>query len=209
MLISVVVPTWQRADLLRNRCLPSLACSKAETDLIVVADGHDPAARLIAAEFRARYLEIDRPDYPRDELQRWHAVGIRAVNAGLDAATGDWVIVVNDDDELVPGGLDALVERAAGSNADVIHGGSSVLQRDGSWVDVNEGPPWFRWFPIGSALIRRATLGRTRLDPDAYRSGIPADREFWRRLYREGMTFERIPELVYRYWPGMAYQMAS
>src|SRR5579864_6058830 len=100
--VSVIIPTWQRAGLLASRSLPSVLAQDADFELLVVADGHDPAAQAVVEglhDARIRFLAIPRPEYPEDPLDRWKALGVRAINAGIDEARGDWLLVMGDDDE--------------------------------------------------------------------------------------------------------------
>src|SRR6476659_1759182 len=44
-----------------------------------------------------------------------------AANAGLDAASGDWITFLDDDDRLLPGHISGLVQAAERHSAKVVH----------------------------------------------------------------------------------------
>ncbi|HEX5451285.1 MAG TPA: glycosyltransferase [Candidatus Limnocylindrales bacterium] len=209
--VSVIVPTWQRHDLLQSRCLPSILAQDASLECLVVSDGRDDLAEAIVDDFadpRLRYLTITRPTYPADPVERKCSQGAAAINAGLDAARGAWITITGDDDEFVPDGLAVLLD-AAEPEDDILFGRSNVRQRDGRWAPVGDGPPRFRAFPTGGAIVRRSRLGSTRLDPLAYQRGLHAhaDTDFWMRLAAAGFRFRAIASIVFRYYPS-AYAAA-
>lgn len=104
MLVSIVIVTYTRMDLL-DACLSSLAEARrrldAESELIVVDNGspHRPAEVVAAHDPGARVIELER-----------NAGFSGAVGHGIDAASGDWVALFNDDTTLEP---DALAELLA------------------------------------------------------------------------------------------------
>src|SRR5690242_17069496 len=94
-LISVIIPSYDRATLLARRSLPSvIRQTYANWEVIVVGDGPDNhllrATVENFADLRLRYTEIVRPDYCSlvDE-QRWHVAGAAARNHGVQLARGD------------------------------------------------------------------------------------------------------------------------
>ena len=94
--LSIVIPTYDRSDLLR-RCLRSVAAhAPARTEVIVVADGGPrvdvdgfPGVRLIRLRCRRGFCA--------------------AANAGIAAASGDIVELLNDDTEVTRGWADVAL----------------------------------------------------------------------------------------------------
>jgi len=100
-LVSVIVPTHNRPALLRRAVTSALAQTWDRIEVVVVDDGSTDAtpevtAELLAGDRRVRSLRNDTP-----------AGGSAARNLGLDAAAGDVVALLDDDDEWLP----AKVER--------------------------------------------------------------------------------------------------
>src|SRR3954453_8194975 len=84
--ISVVIPTWNRADLLRS-VLANLEEQTIRPDEIVVVDnGSRDSSVEIARKHSARAIS-----YPEN---RGFAV---AVNDGITQSTGDWILILNND----------------------------------------------------------------------------------------------------------------
>ena len=96
---SIIVPTRLRADYLEV-ALGSIApqAGAAGAEIVVVDDGPDERTRAAAHRHGARYVA--------------HA-GSRGLNAarntGIDSAAGDLLVFVDDDVEVRPGWLDALI----------------------------------------------------------------------------------------------------
>jgi GT2 family glycosyltransferase len=106
--VSVVVPTWNRASLLGD-CLASLRSQSYPLDrfeILVVDDGStDGTADLVRA--------LDDGRAPRVRfLEQSHGGPNAARNAGIAAAQGDPICLVDDDVEAPAPWLEALVEGA-------------------------------------------------------------------------------------------------
>lgn len=106
---SIIVPTRLRAgylDVALGSIAPQAAAAGAE--LLVVDDGPDEATRTVAQRHGARYVA--------------HPVsrGLNAArNSGIDAAAADLLVFVDDDVEVRPGWLDALLAADAAAGPDV------------------------------------------------------------------------------------------
>ena len=104
-LISVVIPTYQRPHLLMNRSLPSaLAQSYSNLEVVVVVDGPDPETVNALTEM-ARHDSRVRPVFLPSNLG-----GSDARNAGVQAARGEWIAFLDDDDEMLPHNLEQHLE---------------------------------------------------------------------------------------------------
>jgi GT2 family glycosyltransferase len=97
--LSIVIPCHNRPDLLRL-CLSSVRRhAPAGTEVLVVDDGSAGAAvSSVAGEFAVRALRLER--------QAGYCV---AANAGVRAAAGAIVELLNDDTEVTPGWADAAL----------------------------------------------------------------------------------------------------
>ncbi len=90
--ISVIIPTWNRAHLIQ-RALDSVSVQSHRPDeVIVVDDGStDNTCELVEAE------------YPEVKLLSQENKGVSAArNAGIQAATGDWICLLDSDDTWQP-----------------------------------------------------------------------------------------------------------
>jgi glycosyltransferase involved in cell wall biosynthesis len=98
--ISVVLPTWNRAHLVRKAVDSVLAQTYPDFELIVVDDGStdDTPARLAAYGERIRVVRQENGGVAR------------ARNAGIAAARHEWLAFLDDDDEWAPEMLAVHVE---------------------------------------------------------------------------------------------------
>ena len=104
-LISVVMPTRDRADRLGEAIASVEAQTYQDWQLVVVDDGStDSTASLLADRSTAD---------GRILVATTTGIGAAAArNVGLDAATGDWVAFLDDDNIMQPGWLRAIAEYA-------------------------------------------------------------------------------------------------
>jgi glycosyltransferase involved in cell wall biosynthesis len=99
---SIITPTWNRHDLLFDRCIPSVqAQSYPRVEHIVASDGPDPelSARLHPAGPDSRsnlwYRELDW----HDPAEHW---GHHARLLGIEYSSGEFIGYCDDDDSLRP-----------------------------------------------------------------------------------------------------------
>lgn len=104
-IVSVVIPTHARPDLLIRRALPSaLAQTLPDYEVIVVVDGPDPQTEsALAAQSDPRLRVVVLPT---------NAGGADARNAGIQNARGEWIALLDDDDEWFPDKLRSQLEIA-------------------------------------------------------------------------------------------------
>lgn len=180
-LASVIVPTWNGAHLLKA-CLDSLAHQSYAPLEVLVADGasSDGTPDLLASDFpRVRLVRLRR--------NRGFAGN---VNAGLRAARGDVVALLNNDAQAEPDWLAACVEtllsqpdlgavasKVLYADRRTINSAGDLLGRDGAprqrGVGLPDGPAWDRVEPIfgatgGAAVYRRAMLADVGLLDEAF-----------------------------------------
>jgi hypothetical protein len=123
--LSVVVPVYRVEDYL-GACLDSiLDQGLSDLELIAVDDASDDGSAAILASYAARDSRVKVLTFPANR-------GLGAArNAGLVAATGDYVWFVDSDDWLTEGTLDAVTERLAETDADLLVTGFARVFPDG------------------------------------------------------------------------------
>jgi len=132
-----------------------------------------------------------------------------ARNAALDAAGGDWIAFIDDDEAADADWLSELLAAASATGADVVfgpvvpvfHAPAPAWMSDGSFHTVE---PTFRNGEIagghaGNVLISRRLIARTgaRFDVKFGRTG-GEDTDFFDRLIRRGATMRYAPNAVAR-----------
>ena len=154
VLVSAVIPTRGRPELLLRAVRSVLAQSLREIEAVVVIDGQDLATEH-ALESMAR----------EDGRLRVIAVpvsigGSDARNRGVAEASGKWIAFLDDDDEWLPGKLEAQIEAVAASTAPVVIGTCKIIARtpgnDYVWPRRMPEPGE----PICEYLLARRTLSR-------------------------------------------------
>jgi glycosyltransferase involved in cell wall biosynthesis len=100
--ISVIVPTFARNKLL-GRCLASIVeCERDDLEVLVGDNNPGFGARPVVDELgdlRIRYIGNERNIGP-----------IQNIYNLLCAATGEWIFCITDDDVILPGGLEKVLE---------------------------------------------------------------------------------------------------
>ena len=124
--VSVVIRTKDRPGFLRRALASVAAQAYPRLEVVVVNDGGDDPAPVLA-EFESS-LEIFLVNHPG-------SIGrSRAAQAGLEAATGELVNFLDDDDEFRPGHLATLVSAITGEGVRVAYSDVECLteEPDGS-----------------------------------------------------------------------------
>ena len=133
-LLSVVIPTKDRPEMLRRAVRSVLGQTYAPIELLVVDDGSiDPASEVLEG--------LGTDDLQRFEVLR-HAEnqgGAAARNTGLRAARGKYVAFLDDDDRWTPHKLEKQVTalQEAGEATGVCFAGNRQLDASGDTVDVH------------------------------------------------------------------------
>lgn len=187
--LSVVVRTKDRPELLRQ-ALESLAAGTwRRTEVVLVNDGGAPPR--VPADFPLDVVRIDLPE------NRGRAA---AANAGVQAAGGEYVAFLDDDDLAAPEHLETLAGLVAGAGVRVAYTDAAVgiyeLDPDGGgdaggdrtgWRCVERRLPYSRDFdpdllvldnyiPFNTLLIERALFAEVAADRHTA-AGVPFDPE--------------------------------
>ena len=118
MTVSVVIPTFNRADLI-TRALDSVTLqSRPISEVIVVDDGSDDGTQ-----------DIIRRDYPHVRLITQVNGGVsRARNTGIRNAGGDWIAFLDSDDAWLPEKMERQISTLA------IHPEYKIVHNDEIWI---------------------------------------------------------------------------
>ena len=151
--VSIVIIGFRSADRLRD-CLVSIGTSPPEVsyETVVVANGASPD--VLSVLDAAEGIRV-----VHSEVNRGFAGGC---NLGAGAARGEFLMLLNDDVEVLPGWLDALVA-TADAHPDAGAVGSRMLYTDGTLHEA------------GSVVWADGTT-------TAVGRGLPGDTRLWRHL---------------------------
>ena len=202
-LVSVVVPSHNRAGLLRRTLGSILAQRLADLEVIVVDDGSTDDTAAVAAGAGPRVVV----------LRNRQPAGVSAArNQGIAVARGVWIAFCDDDDLWSPDKLARQLEAAEHARADWVYAGD--VNVDERLRILSGGPPpdpanvmalLTRWNPIasgGSNVVVRAQVLRAvgGFDPGLRRT---EDWDLWIRIARSGPpAWVCAPLVAYRFHAG-------
>jgi glycosyltransferase involved in cell wall biosynthesis len=175
--ITVLIPTLDRREHLR-RLLDQLRRQTLAPLEIIVVDQTPPERRddRLAADFADLPLRLFHLDAPGQCSSR---------NVGLREACGDYILVLDDDDEIGPSLLETHVRNLRLADDEV----SSGVAHE---VGAGALPARFRYtrvsdvFPTNNTLVKRSVLCRSGLFDLAYERGQRADGDLGMRVYLSG-----------------------
>ena len=192
--ISIVTPTLNRAHFLGEAIESVLAQGVNDVEHIVV-DGMsaDGTVELLARHPHLRVIrEPDRGVYD-------------ALNKGLRAASGDVIALLNSDDLLAPGALDAAARAFADRAVATVVGQAEIFSGTQTVETIRDADALrlcFRNITLGNPLpnarfFRRDLIVRTGDFDIRYR--LASDRDWLLRMARQHPREVVLPALVYRY----------
>jgi glycosyltransferase involved in cell wall biosynthesis len=201
--ISVIIPNYNRADLIGQTIINLLAQSRQPDEIIVVDDGSTDHSVDVIRSFGSRIRLI---------VQANQGPGA-ARNAGLDAASGDYVQFQDSDDLLSRNKLEAQANQLDETAGDIAFGPFVHVRIEGNQAILDpyvmqQGMPsgeicLQKWMLRGwttifqSLLLRRSFLGALRYATDI---NFGEDMEFFFRLLSKSprVTFVADALTLYR-----------
>ncbi len=160
--ISVIVPVYNVGNLVRT-CVDSILSQDfGNFELILVDDGSTDESGPICDE-------IARLDSRATVIHKENGNSASARNAGLDLATGEFVVFVDADDSLRVGALRTMLDRGLSSNADLAVFSFATIGRNDRIKILSEeiDVPW-------ETALRRMLLYRFPTQP-------------WAKIYRRSL----------------------
>jgi glycosyltransferase involved in cell wall biosynthesis len=152
--VSVITPTWQRYELLRERCIPSVAAQTyLDLEHIVCSDGPDRVLRDLLADEPVTYVETKHHDvHPAN-------FGSRARNRAIEASVGDLIAYLDDDNAWRPEHLTLLVKALQDESTDFAY---SKLVTHPQGVVIGTDPPRYGGIDTSAIVHRRELLDKGR-----------------------------------------------
>ena len=199
-LVSVIIPTRNRAHLLHRTLESVLKQSSENLEVIVVDDGSTEAVAA-SADPRVRVLRSPKP------------TGVSAArNRGIAGARGEWIAFCDDDDLWAPNKLQEQLTAAGRAGANWAYAGD--VNVDDQLHVLSGGPPpdpeavmalLPRFNPLASGgsnvVVRSNILAEVgTFDPTLRRT---EDWDLWIRIARKGPpAYVRKPLVAYRFHSG-------
>ena len=123
--ISVIIPAYNAEATIVRACRSVLEQSHKNVELLVVNDGSRDGTgaaldALAAQDSRLKCIHKENG-------------GVSAArNSALEVMTGEYFTFLDSDDEMEPGALESLLEKARETGADVVCGSFSSIKPDGT-----------------------------------------------------------------------------
>lgn len=184
--ISVITPTWQRARLLLNRCIPSVLAQDydGEIEQVIVSDGPDSAlADVPGVAFLPAHLPAPNK-------------GIWARLAGVRMATGDLIAYLDDDNAWRPQHLRLLEQAIREQDVSFAYSRAQCSNGNGCRWQVGCAPPVFGQIDTSLIVHKRGLLETANWEP----SGRPADWHLADRWLQAGARWAFVPEITLDYY---------
>lgn len=193
--VSIVIPCFNGGDMVRGAVESALAQRDADVEVVVVNDGStDP---LTVSALHALH------EVPSVVVLHQENLGLpRALNRGIAESTGDYLLVLAHDDEVLPSyAAQAAAVLDTRPEVGIVYcraerfGGSS-----GEWhlPEFSIGGMLFGNMIFASAMYRRADFDLVGGYSEDRSRGFE-DHEFWLRLIALGREVERLDEILFRY----------
>ena len=203
-LVSVCIYTYNRADLLCERALPSVLRQTYQNwEAVIVGDGcTDDTAERIAAlgDERIRFSNrATNGPYSADPLERSLSAGTFAANEAFEQSRGRWIACQNDDDDWTEDHLAVLLAEAQRTHAELVYGRMRVaIHGTGEESAFGSWPPQLGEFAFQGAVYH-GDLREFQVDIDAHAIGEPGDWNLARRMLAAGVRFSFLPQAVGTY----------
>lgn len=183
--VSVILPTLDRYLYLRRLLEQLRGQTEQASEIIIVDQTPSQQGMPIAAGF---------PDLPLRVLRREKPGQCSARNAAIAAARGDYLLFLDDDDEVPPGLIESHLRCLRETGAD---GCCGVADEAGAGP-LPEGFSHFRVsdvFSTNNSMLRRAALEKSGLFDLAYDRGELEDGDLGMRLTLSGAVLVLNPEI--------------
>ena len=204
---SVIIPTHDRVEMLGRAVASVTGQSCGDYEIVVMDDASRPPvpAEPYRTLIAAGVMKLLRSDEPSGASQ--------ARNAAIDAAVGEYVVFLDDDDTLVETCLEKVKEKILGARRPdvvcmsrklVFHGidgvrGHEIQNAPRPPPDVDDRDTWIgesvamSWGNPGIVVRRECFLAVGMFDPELRRD---EDIDLFLRLLRAGAVWETVPECL-------------
>lgn len=201
-MISVVIPTYKRPDLLAN-LLQSINIQTLKPHEVIVVDD--------CSRMESAYSEV--VNRYKDQFENFHFISLEknsgaptARNTGIKLASGDWIALVDDDDEWLPEKLakqQAVIESSTVNNLGFVYTWTTAKGQKGqesyeSCISVRgcakKALLSTNYIMSASVLIKKEALERT----GGFQVDFPScqDWDAWIRIALQGYGFDVVEEVL-------------
>jgi glycosyltransferase involved in cell wall biosynthesis len=211
--VTIAIPTYKRLDYLREAVSSALAQNHHNIEVLI---SQDPTENGLDDSIRTWCQNLANQDLRVRYRFNAHNLGLAGNwNACVDAAEGEYIVIIGDDDRLLPNFVETLLSAAdlntnvVFSNHYLINSQSDRLEQESyQWTKKYqrdlispglliqpERSVWQNSIPISASLIRTQDAQKLRFKEDLNTPEI----EFFIRLAQLNSHFVFVPEYLAEY----------
>ncbi len=207
--VSVVIPCYNLAEYLPDAVTSILAQTMGDWEIVIVNDASPDDTAKVASALAARDSRIRV--VTNDE--NLYLAG--ALNAGIAAATGRYILPLDADNMIEPWTLEILADALeADRDVDIAYGACRFVLRDGKTHDTSISPDGVSGWPTDFSFGHQMTLRNQVPSSSMYRREVwersggyrrrcrtAEDAEYWTRAASLGFVPKRVTDrttLIYR-----------
>lgn len=164
MKLSIIIPTFNRRELLASALESALQDSQLDLEVLVVDDGSSDDTEHFIAGLKTRLAQSDRKSTLKYLRQPNQGAPV-ARNLGVEHATGDFILFMDSDDLPSMEGLQAVMAQAEKGDADYLHAKVQVVDDRGrplqrppigdEYEDSGHGLMAYTWHTMGAVYSRK------------------------------------------------------
>ncbi|MBD2771530.1 glycosyltransferase [Iningainema tapete] len=198
--VSVIIPTYKRANLVSQAIESVLAQTYTDYEIIVVNDGSPDRTKEVLAKFEHKIIAIHQENQ-----------GVSAArNTGIKAAAGKYIAFLDDDDMWLANKLEKQIAcLESNPKIGLVYSDMFYFNEDGvlpnTWGQANPTPPvqecWLlfvrNFIPTPSVVVRRECLEQVGLFDETL--ATCEDYDLWLRIIEKwSVHFLNEPLVYYR-----------
>lgn len=164
MKLSIIIPTFNRRELLASALESALQDSQLELEVLVVDDGSSDDTEYFIAGLKTRLAQSGRKNTLK-YLRQPHQGAPAARNRGVEHATGDFILFMDSDDLLSMEGMEAVMAQVEKGDADYLHAKVQEVDDRGrplqrppigdEYEDSGHGLMAYTWHTMGAVYSRK------------------------------------------------------
>lgn len=130
--VSIVITAYNVVEYLGKALMSAI--QQGVKEVIIVEDCSTDNTKDVISELVMKFSDIVKVIYNRENI----GAGLSR-RVGIENATGEYVLLLDGDDYLDEGYIQALLDRAEETNADIVSSGIKIIQEDGTWKAESYG----------------------------------------------------------------------
>jgi glycosyltransferase involved in cell wall biosynthesis len=201
-LVSVMIATYDRGQLLVDRTLPPiLAQTYQNLEVVIVGDccpGNTPELLAQVKDPRVRFYNLSRRGkYPEDVSLRWFVAGVEPANKALRLIRGKWIVWLDDDDVFTLDHIETLLRFAQKERYEFV---AALYEEERNGKRVVKGHKSDEYPEYGghSTWLYRSYLRFFRYDIHSWRKSWnrPTDIDLQLRMQAAGVRMGTLDQVV-------------